>query len=238
MSALPWSVTLPQAPWPRSNSQQITPNIPNGANPGHYIQIRSPRRRTVANEVTVTLRKNKRFSALVELSYVWLDCVWEVPFAILLVVPRTGMQLMLRAVSMEKLMMVYSKWGWAQAWGQTYRSLPKYLQGARCYHDQNDLGPPESTKQGGEAEYPRMTRQPCQILNGLASSGIVRQDGDAEYEALAGSGSSGSWDSAYRPDDEENGHLEEGASPCARQDMVYAGDAHCAALARLLQEAR
>ncbi|KAF6241197.1 hypothetical protein HO173_000991 [Letharia columbiana] len=216
----------------------IAPNIPNGANPDHYFRIRSPRRRAVANEITVTLRKNKRFSALVELSYVRLDLVWEVPFAILLVVPRTGLQLMLRAVSMEKIMRFYSKWGWNQAWGQTYRPLPDCLQWAGYCHDQNTLGPPGNVKQGGEAEYPEMTRQPCHVLNGLASSGTVEHDRDFKDEALAGSDSTRSWGSAHRPDDEEDGYLDKEASPCARQEMIYAGNAHCAALAKLLREAQ
>ena len=186
----------------------------------------------------MTLRKNKRFSPLVEQSYVRLDLVWEVPFAILLAMPRTGMQLMLRAVSMEKIMGFYSKWGWDQARGQTYGSLPEHLQSLACHHDQNDLGAPESTKQGGEAGCPQVTRQSCQVLNDLVSSDTVKQDGEAEYEALAGSDSTESWNSANRPDDQEDAQSEEGPSDCARKDMVYAGDAHCAVLARLLQEAQ
>lgn len=164
--------------------------------------------------------------------------MWEVPFAVLLVVPRTGMQLMLRSVSMAKIMTFYSGWGWDQAWAQTYRSLPEYLTWVGSCQDQNDLGHPESIKQGGEAEYPQLPRHPCQILNGSASPGTVEQDGDAGDGASAGSYSTGSWDSAYRSDVEEDGHSEEGASPCAQQDMVYAGDARCAALARLFQEAQ
>ena len=243
MSASRWTVPLPQTLWLYSNCQQITPHIPDGANPDHYIRIRSPRRRAVPNEITVTLRKNKRCSALVESSYVRLDWVWEVPFAILWEVPRTGMQLMLRAVSMEKIMGIYSKWGWDQAWARTYRSRPAYPQCGGYCQDQNDLGPPENVKQGGEVECRQMTKQPCQSLNGLASSGTVRKDGNAEAEALAGPDCTGTWYSAYRPDDEEHGHSDEGPSPCARQGivetgMVYAGDAHCAALAKLLQDAR
>lgn len=211
----------------------ITPDIPDGANTDHYIRIRSPRRRAVANEATVTLRKNKRFSALVELSYVRLDCVWEVPLAILMGVPRAGMQLMLRAVSMEKIMRFYSKWGWDRAWEQVYGSLPANIQRAGYCQAQNDAEPPGSIQRGEEAEYPQTTRQPGQILNDSASSRTMEQDRDAEGAAFAGS-----WDSAYRPDDEEEGRLLEGSSPCARQEMVYAGDAHCAALATLLREAQ
>ena len=238
MSALPWSVTLPQAPMLHFNSQQITPKIPDGANQNHYVQIRSPSRRTVAHEATVTLRKNKRFSPLVEQSYVRLDLVCFVPFAILLAMPRTGMQLMLRAVSMEKIMEFYSKWGWDQAWGQAYGSLPEHLQSLACHHDQNDSGAPESTKQGGNAGCPQVPRQTCQILNSLASSDTVKHHGDAQYKALAGSDSTESGNSANRPDDQEDAQSEEGPSDCARKDMVYAGDAHCAVLARLLQEAQ
>ncbi len=165
--------------------------------------------------------------------------MWEVPFAIMSEVPRTGMQLMVRAVSMEMIMEVYSTWGWDQAWGCTYQSCPGYLQWAGYCQNQNDLRPPESIKQNGEAEHPQMTRQPTQTLNGLAPSGTLEQDGNPEDEALPGSDSIGSWDSAYRPDEEEkDGCSEEGASPCTRQEMFYAGDVHCAALAKLLQEAR
>lgn len=146
------------------------------------------------------------------------------------------MQLMLRAVSMEKIMRFYSKWGWDQAWGQTYRSLPEYLLWAGYYQDQNTLEPSETIEQGGGAEYPQMTRQPCQILNSSRSSGTVEQDGNAGDEP--GSDCTGSWDSAARPDDEENERSEEESSPCAPQEMVYAGEAHCAALAKLLQEAQ
>lgn len=241
MSALLWTVPLPQNySVQHSNRQQITPNIPDAANPDHYIRIRSPRRRAVPNEITVTLRKNKRFSVLVESSYVRLDWVWEVPFAILLEVPRTGMQLMLRAASMEKIMRFNSTWGWDRAWGRTYRSRPASLRRGGHGRDQNGLGPPESIKQGGEVEHPQMKRRPFQDLNGLASSGSLRKDGDAEAEAeaLADSESTRRGDSAYRPDDEEHGRLEQWYSPCARQEMVYAGDAHCEALAKLLQDAQ
>lgn len=242
MSALLWTVPLPQNyPTQHPNRPQITPHIPDGANPNHCIRIRSPRRRAVPNETTVTLRKNKRFSVLVEASYVRLDRVWEVPFAILLEMPRRGMQLMLRAASMEKIMRFYSMWGWDQAWGRTYRSRPASLQRGGRSQDRNGLGPPESIKQGGEVEHPHMTRRPCQGLNGLASlasSGALRKDGDAEAEVLAKSESTGRWDLACRPDGEEHGRLEEWYSPCARQEMVYAGVAHCQALAKLLQEAR
>ena len=217
MLASLWSVPIPQTPWPHPNGQQITSDIPDGANPDHYLRIESPRRRAVANDITVTLRKNKRFSALVELSYVRLDCVWEVLFAILSVVLRKGMQLMLRAVSMEKIMRFYSKWGWDQAWAGTYRSLTEYHQWA---------------------EYCQSTRQPGQILNDLASSGTMEQIGDAEDKPTARSDGAGSWDSTYRPDEEEDGHSEEGASTHPWQEMVYAGHAHCAALAKLLQEAQ
>ena len=186
----------------------------------------------------MTLRKNKRFSPLVEQSYVRLDLVWEVPFAILLAMPRTGMQLMLRAVSMEKIMGFYSKWGWDQAWGQSYGSLPDHLQSLACRHDQNDLGVPESTKQGGEVGCPRETRQSCQSLNSLVSSGTVKQDGEAENDAFAGSDSTESWSSAKTPGDQDDAQSEEGPSDCARKDMVYAGDAHCAVLAQLLQKAQ
>ena len=232
------SPAAPKHPVQHSNRPQITPHTPHGANPDHCIRIRSPRRRAVPNEITATLRKNKRFSVLVESSYVRLDWVWEVPFAILLEVPRTGMQLMLRAASMEKIMRVYSMWGWDRAWGRTYWSRPASLQWGGHGQDRNVVGPPISIKQGGEVEHSQMTRWPCQGLNGSISSGTLRKDGDAEAEALADSESSGRWDSAYRPDDEEHGRLEEWHSPCARQEMVYAGDAHCEALAKLLQDAQ
>ena len=203
------------------------------------MRIRAPRRRAVANESTVTLRKNKTFSALVEHSYVRLDWVWEVPFAILLAVPRAGMQLMLRAVSMEKIMSFYSSlWGLDQAQGQTYESRLEGPQWAGYCRDQNYIGPRESIEQGGEAGYPQITPQPCRTVGGLASSAIMEQDQDARDEALAGSDSTRSWDSAYRPDDGEVRRSEEGIPPCTRQKMVYAGDAHCAMLAKLLQEAR
>ncbi|CAD6571736.1 MAG: hypothetical protein ASARMPREDX12_004672 [Alectoria sarmentosa] len=214
-----------------SIAMHIIPDIPEGVNPDYYCRIRSPRRRLVANEIAVTLRKNKRFAALVESSYIRLDWVWEVPFAILLVVPRTGMQLMLRAVSMEKIMRFYSQWGLDEAWGQTYRSLPESFQWAGCCQDRNDSGPPENLKEGGESGYTQWMRQPIQVLDGLASSGSVEQVKDA---AVAGSDKS--WDSTYKPDDEEERYSKELTSPCARQEMVYAGDAHCAALAKLLQE--
>ena len=148
------------------------------------------------------------------------------------------MQLMLRAVSMEKIMGFYSKWGWDHAWGQSYGNLPDHLQSLACHHDQNDLGVPESIKQGGEAGCPRVTRQSCQILNNLVSSGTMKLGGGAEYEALAGSNCTESWNSANTPDDQEDAQSEEGPSDCARKDMVYAGDAHCAVLARLLQKAQ
>lgn len=238
MSASLWLVPLPQILQSHANSRQITPNIPDGANPDHYMRIRAPRRRNVANESTVTLRKNKTFSALVEHSYVRLDWVWEVPFAILLAVPRAGIQLMLRAVSIEKIMSFYSSmWGWDEACGQTYRSLPEGLQSAGYCHDQNTLGPPESIRQGGEAGYPHMTPQPCQAVNGMVSSGIVEQDWDSKIEALAGSDSTRSWDMAYKPGEGEKRHSKRETPPCARQEMVYAGDAHCAMLAKFLQEA-
>ena len=143
---------------------------------------------------------------------------------------------MLRAVSMEKIMRFYSQWGLNEAWGQTYRSLPESFQGAGCYQDRNDSGPPENLKEVGESGHTQWMRQPIQVLDGLASSGSVEQDGDAEDAAVAGSDSTGSWDSTYKPDDEEERYSKGGASPCARQEMVYAGDAHCAALAKLLQE--
>ena len=152
---------------------------------------------------------------LVEDSYVKLDWVWEVPLVILSSVPRVGMQLMLRAVSMERIMSFYSGWGWDQAWGQTYRSRPESL---------------HSIRQGGEDAYPEMTRQSCQLSNGLESLGTAEQD-----EALAPPNSIRSLDSANRPDSEEDRHLEQG-TPRARQEMVYAGEAHCALLAKLLRE--
>ena len=83
-----------------------------------------------------------------------------------------------------------------------------------------------------------MTPQPCPTVNDIASSGIVEQDQDSRIEAFAGSDSTRSWDLAYRPGEGENRHSKEGTPPCARQEMVYAGDAHCAMLAKLLQEAR
>lgn len=233
MSASPWSVSLPYNPSPSPNVQHIIPDIAEGVNPDYYFRIRSPRRRPVANEIAVTLRKNKRFAALVELSYIRLDWVWEVPFAILLVVPRTGMQLMLRAVSMEKIMRFYSQWGLDEAWGQTYRSFPESFQWAGCCQDRNDSGPPGNIKEGGESGYTQWMRQPIQVLDGLASLGSVEQDGDVKDAAIAGSVS---WDSTYKPDDEDERYSKKGTSPCARQEMVYAGDAHCAALAKLLQE--
>ena len=148
------------------------------------------------------------------------------------------MQLMLRAVSMEKIMGFYSKWGWDQASGQTNGSLPDHLQFLACHHDQNDLGVPESVKQGGEAGCPRVTRQSCQILNNLVSSDTVKQDGEAEFDALAESDSTESWTSANRSDEQEDAQAQEGSSDCTRKDMVYAGDAHCAVLAQLLQGAQ
>lgn len=233
MSALLWfSAHSPKLPGHKSNSQQITPSIPDGANPDHYLRIRSPRRRAVANETAVTLRKNKRFAVLVELSYVKLDWVWEVPHAILFGVPRTGVQLMLRAVSMEKIMEFYSIWGWDQAWGQMYQSLPGYLPWAGSGQDQNDVRPSESIKQGEEAGCSQTMIQPCRILNGVAS------DGDSEGKALPEADSTGKWASVYRRDDEEIGCSEGSTFPCTRQEMVYAGNAHCAALAKLLQEAQ
>ena len=222
------SIAMVRAPPPPHSknvltSKQIIPSIPGGANADHYVRIRSPRRRAVAGETTVTLRKNKRFAALVELSYVKLDWVWEVPFATLLVVPRKGMQLMLRAVSMEKIMLFYSRWGWDQTRGH--------------YHQhQNGLQPFASIAQSSGSEFPQMTRQSCRSLNGLTSSGIMAQDGGAENEAVAGSDRP--WDSADRPKGEVNKHSEEWPSPSARQEMVYAGDAHCAVLAVLIKEAR
>ena len=181
------------------------------------------------------LRKNKAFSALVEHSYVRLDWVWEVPLAILLDVPRVKMQLMLRAVSMEKIMSFYSKWGWDQAWGQTYRSRPEGLQCAGYPCDRSEIGSPECIRQSGEAGDPQIMSQPCRLANGLASSRTVQQDGDAKHDAPA-SESAGSLDSAHRPHDGEDGPLEE--TPCAQREMSYAGDAHCAALAKLLRETR
>ena len=181
------------------------------------------------------LRKNKAFSALVEHSYVKLDWVWEVPFAILLDVPRVGLQLMLRAVSMEKIMSFYSQWGWDQAWGQTYRSRPEGLQCTGYSYDQSNMGPTECIRQSGEAGDAQTTPQPCRLVDGSASSRSVQQDGDAKHDAPV-SDSAESLESAHRPDDGEDGHLEE--SPCAQGEMVYAGDAHCAALAKLLRVAQ
>ena len=224
MSASYWSVPLPRIPWPHSNSQQVSPNVPDEANQENHLRIKAPRRSVIASESTVTLRKNKTFSALVENSYVRLDWVWEVPFAILSAVPKSGMQLMLRAASMEKIMSFYSEWGWEQAWGQTYLSPPEYLQGARCYDDQNALG--------GAAGCSPMT-----VLDGLASSWVVEQKGDAKHRPLGESDSPGSWDSANRGEGEEDRSSEEGTLS-GRQEMVYAGKAHCAALAKLLQEAQ
>ena len=200
------------------------------------MRIRAPRRRAVADESTVTLRKNKTFSALVEHSYVRLDSVWEVPLAILLQIPQVGMQLMLRAVSMEKIMSFYSRWGWDQAWGQTYSSRPEVLQWAGSSYDQNSMGPPERIEQSDEeAGDPQTTPQPCQLVMGLASSRTAQQDGDAKHDAPV-SNSAGSVDSAHRPNDGEDEHWE--GNPCAQREMIYAGDAHCAALAKLLREAR
>ena len=72
----------------------------------------------------------------------------------------------------------------------------------------------------------------------MVSSGTVKLDGGAEYEALAGSDCTESWNSANTPGDQEDAQSEESPSGCARKDMVYAGDAHCAVLARLLQKAQ
>lgn len=164
--------------------------------------------------------------------------MWEVPFAILSEVPRTGMQLMLRGASMEKIMKVYSMWGWDQAWGGTYESRLASLQhGGHC-QDLNNLGASESTGQAGEVDDSRMTGRPCQNLNGLASLGSVSSDGDSEAEAAASSDRTGGLDLAYKADNEEHGCAEERPSPCARQEMVYAGRAHCEALAKLLRNAR
>ena len=197
------------------------------------MRIRAPRRRAVVSESTVTLRKNKAFSALVEHSYVRLDWVWEVPFAILLNVPQVGMQLMLRAVSMEKIKNFYSNWGWDQAWGQTYRSGPACPQWAGYSYDQSNMGPPECIRQSGGD--PQTTQQPCGLVNGLSSSRTVPQVGGATRDAPLSDGAEG-LDSAHGPDDGEHGHLDD--SPCVQEEMVYAGDAHCAALAKLLREAR
>ena len=215
--------------------QQITPDIPDGANPDYYMRIRAPRRRAAASEGTVTLRKNKTFSALVEHSYVRLDWVWQVPFAILLNVPQVGLQLMLRAVSMENIMSFYSRWGWDQAWGQTYWSRPEGPPWAGSSYDQSNMGPPEHIWRNGQAEDPQITQQPCRVLNGLVSSTTGQQDGETKDDAPV-SGSAERLDSAPGPDDGEHGHLEE--TSCAQGEMVYAGDAHCAALAKLLREAR
>lgn len=195
------------------------------------MRIRAPRRRAAASESTVTLRKNKTFCGIVEDSYVRLDWIWEVPFAILLNVPQMGMQLMLRANSIEKIMKFYYNLGWDQAWGQTYWSRPESLPG--CSYDQSNMGPPECIRQS--AEDPQTTQQPCRPVNGLSSPRTVPQIGDATHDAPL-SDSAEKLDSAHRPDDGEHGHLEE--SPCAQQEMFYAGDAHCAALAKLLREAR
>lgn len=199
------------------------------------MRIRAPRRRAVASEGTVTLRKNKPFSPLVEHSYVRLDWVWEVPFAILLNVPQVGLQLMLREVSMEKIKSFYSEWGWDQAWGQTYGSRPEGLQLAGSSYDQSSMGPPEYIRQSGQVGDPQTTPQQCRLLNGLVSSRTVQQDGDAKDDAPV-SDSAERLDLAPRPDDEEHGHLEK--TPSTQGEMVYAGDAHCAALAKLLREAR
>ena len=68
----------------------------------------------------------------------------------------------------------------------------------------------------------------------------MKKDGDTEDEALVGrSGGTDSWTTAHRLDNDGDGHSKEKETrPCARQEMVYAGDAHCAALAKLLQDAR
>ena len=158
--------------------------------------------------------------------------MWEVPFAILSVVPRVGMQLMLRAVSMEKIMSIYSKWGWDPAWGQTYQSRPECLQWAGYPYDQSNLGPLVYNTQNVEAGYPHLTPQPCQLLDDLASWKTVEKDGNAKYEALV----TESLDSAHRLDDGEEG--QSGRTPSSQRGMVYGGDAHCAALAKLLREAR
>lgn len=137
------------------------------------------------------------------------------------------MQLMLRAVSMEKLMRFYSKWGWSQAGEQAHGSLPANVQWTGYCQAHSDSENSGSIQHGGEAEYSQTTNQHCQTLNDSASSQTMEQDGDAE-----------DGDSAYRSDDEEGGRLLESAPRCAGQEMVYAGDAHCAALATLLREAQ
>ena len=88
--------------------------------------------------------------------------------------------------------------------------------------------------QGGEAESFQTTTRACRGSDELASSGMVKRDGGAKDEAGAGSGGTGSWDSASKLEDEGASRLD--MICCARQEMVYAGDAHCAALARLLRE--
>ena len=232
------STAPPTTPGRVLTAGQIIPNIPHRANPDLYARIRSPRRRAAANEITVTLRKNKKFAALVELSYVRLDWVWEVPFAILLVVPSTGRQLMLRAVSMEKIARIYAQWGWHLTWGQSYPSRPERPQGVGYHQGQIELGRSEGIKQGGKHENPQPIRQSCPILNDSASSRTVARVRVAENEATIGPDSTGSCDLAYRTNHKESGCSQGEPSPCAGQEMVYAGDAHCAALAKLLQATR
>ena len=143
------------------------------------------------------------------------------------------MQLMLRAISMEKIMSFYSNRGWDQAGGQMDRSPPEYLQWAGSSYDQGSMGRPESI--GQSSRDPQTTPQPCRPVMGLASSRTVQQDGAAKHDAPV-SNSAGSLDSAHRPDDGEDGHWD--GNPRAQREMVYAGDAHCAALAKLLREAQ
>ena len=83
-----------------------------------------------------------------------------------------------------------------------------------------------------------MEPRPCQFVNGSASSGIVEQEKGPKYEALARSVNTGNDNGTYGPNEGRDSGLKEGTPHCARQEMVYAGDAHCAALAKLLQEAR
>ena len=142
---------------------------------------------------------------------------------------------MLRAVSMEKIMSFYSRWGWDQAWGRTYRSCPEGLQWPGSSYDESKVGPPECIRQSGQAEDSQTAQQPCRLLNGLVPSRNVQQDVDTKQDVPV-SDSAERLDSAHRLDDGERGHLEE--TLCAQGEMVYAGDAHCAALAKLLREAR
>ena len=139
------------------------------------------------------------------------------------------MQLMLRAVSMERIMGFYSEWGWE-------RTCPgsENIQWAELCHGGDAWGLLGSMGRGGGAENCQTTAEACRGLDELASLGMGDRDGGARDEGGGGSGGTGSCDSASKLEDEDDGRLER--TCWARQEMVYAGDAHCAALAKLLRE--